>query len=64
MKLYSVNGILKFKFFDDVVNQEHYILIFFSLQLNLLLDVCHAQYFFTYASQKSLSIEESIQPAS
>ena len=55
---------MKFKFFDDVVNQEDYILIFFSLQLNLLLEVCHAQFFFTYASQKSLSLEESIQPAS
>ena len=55
---------MKFKFFDDVVNQEDYILIFFSLQLNLLVDVCHVQFFFTYASQKSLSLEESIQPVS
>ena len=47
---------MKFKFFDDVVNQDDYILIFFSLQLNLLLGVCHAQYFFTYASQKKNSI--------
>ena len=55
---------MKFKFFDDVVNQDDYILVFFSLQLNLLLDMCHAQYFFTYASQKTLSLEESIQPVS
>ena len=55
---------MKFKFFDDVVNQDDYIPVFFSLQLNLLLDMCHAQYFFTYASQKTLSLEESIQPVS
>ena len=55
---------MKFKFFDDVVNLDDYILIFFSLQLNLLLDVCHAQYFFTYVSQKTLSLEESVQPVS
>ena len=50
---------MKFKFFDDVVNQDDYILIFFSLQLNLLLGVCHAQYYFAYASQKNLTLEES-----
>ena len=43
---------MKFKFFDDVVNQDDYILIFFSLQLNLLLDVCHAQYFFHMLHKK------------
>ena len=55
---------MKFKFFDDVLNQEYYIMIFISLQLNLLLDMCHEQYFLTYASQKTLSLEESIQPVS
>ena len=54
---------MKFKFFDDVVNQDDYILIFFYYNL-ICYWMCVMHNIFSYATQKTLSLEESIQPAS